>query len=170
MKQSHTVYFLLYYKSYFFMVPVSYENVVRAKLELWPRPKNKDLLLDGRRKLDEGWRLNGYDLDNYVDYYSTNVAAACGVERKADDPHACVLAKSRLELAIPALHANAAHVGPELWMRPPDMDHHPANVSVSGRMEIKVGSSVAHVVVDIRLDGRWHLDGGRKLSGGPYDL
>ncbi len=68
-KQSHTVYDLLYLEQSHFEVPIRYAESVRFQTSFYPRFNLPRLYLDGRWKLNGGRKLSGYDSQETVDLY-----------------------------------------------------------------------------------------------------
>lgn len=79
-KQSHTVYGLLYLENAHFEVPVRHSERIHFRTSFYPRFNLPQLKLDGKWKLNGGRKLSGYDSQETVDLYPVAVRLRSGAK------------------------------------------------------------------------------------------
>lgn len=177
--------------SFWFDVPIHYQNAILVKIQFWPRHNQEILRLNGRWKLDGKYRLSGYDSEKPVDFYpvremtsldvvilltakqgirsKTGVAVSSGYDLN-------VVARSefytRKPLGILFLNGDWKLDGSQKLLAYDfgEGDYYPLRVKVSSSVELKIKSESARVRIINNLSGDWKLDGSRKLNSGIYSL
>lgn len=145
-------------------VPVKYENQITFQTEFYPRYNLGYLYLDGKWKLDGTRKLNGYDSDDYLDFYPV------GMQIQTDSS---VSACTKLE-AIE--FKNDVSVGVECAGGVTQVNT-AVRIQAEAEEQVSFGSAAAltigsesSMINERYLDGKWKLDGSRKLDGGRYLL
>lgn len=146
---------------------IRYRNAVYASAKFYPRIPVRTLKLDGRWKLDGTHRLSGYDTDDYLDYYPVRAAAGTKIFtpvswQNSVSGYACADAAPGYHTEMSARTAVYIH-SPER-----DCGRMQAAARTSAQLGISAGDGSVRIMN--HLDGRWKLDGRRKLNAGVYPL
>ena len=109
-KQSHTVYDLLYLEQSHFGVPVRYAESVHFQTSFYPRYNLPQLKLSGKWKLNRDRKLSGYDSQETVDLYPVAVRFRAGAKAAVEEV-------SRIHLLTRAGIPEGIHGGTGLLIR-----------------------------------------------------
>ena len=109
-KQSHTVYDLLYLEQSHFGVPVRYAESVHFQTSFYPRYNLPQLKLSGKWKLNRDRKLSGYDSQETVDLYPVAVRFRAGAKAAVEEV-------SRIHLLTRAGIPEGIHGGTSLQVR-----------------------------------------------------
>lgn len=161
-KQSHTLYNLMYYEYSEYQVNISYDNTVRFRTVFHPRYNLPYLHLDNLWTLGGSRRLNGYDSADTLDFYPVRLRIPSGA--KEDIRSAQQL---RIENGVNAeIQEEAA-----LRMQTKAAE----DIEMAEQVQIRAGAEynaeyACYMTKLNKMDGTWKLDGSRKLDGGRYIL
>jgi hypothetical protein len=161
-KQSHTVYDLLYLEQSHFGVPVRYAESVRFQTSFYPRYNLPQLKLDGKWKLNGGRKLSGYDSQETIDFYPVSVRFPMGA--------VSITPEEKTRIYLPFSVGTEGDIKTESAVTIKTS----AAGGVESKEQVEIRASAAHSVGvgDImiynknRLSGGWKLSGARKLNGG----
>lgn len=158
-KQSHTVYDLLYLENAHFEVPIRYAEAVHFRTGFYPRFNLPRLKLDGRWKLNGKRKLNGYDSLETVDLYPVAVRFRAGAKVSVKEiPRLCIQAnvrenaRSHTKITVKSMAEHEAKSKEQLHIRA-------SAACVPGVGDIRIYNKNL-------LSGGWKLNGKRKLNGG----
>lgn len=148
-------------------VPVHYKNAVQVSIRFYPRHPFVLLKLNGRWKLDGTHRLSVYDSDDFADYYPVRTAAGIQMPVRGEWETGAA-AGARADAGTDYRTGMSART--VVYIRGPK--------DCRGRLQAAVHTSVlagpsaddGSVRIINKLDGRWKLDGSRKLNAGIYPL
>ena len=145
------------------LVPIEYENQIRFSSEFYPRFNLAVLKLDGRWKLDDGRKLNGYDSNETLDFYPVAMSVIVPVTVPVQTELSCRYQMTAMENVKAEAALNICTEAAE-------------NVRMEQRLTCQSGAEVSVLQAEAfmykknMLNGSWKLNGSRKLDGGRYNL
>lgn len=161
-KQSHTVYDLLYLEQSHFGVPVRYAESVRFQTSFYPRYNLPQLKLDNKWKLNGGRKLSGYNSQETVDFYPVSVRLRMGPAEVSPKE------KTRIYLSCGAEIEGGVKMRSTTTIRTSAADETASEERVGIRASAAHAMGVGDITIHNKnlLSGGWKLNGGRKLNGG----
>lgn len=158
-KQSHTLYDLMYYQIYRHDVKIKYENTIKFRTAFYPRYNFPFLYLDNIWRLDRGRMLSGYNADSLVDFYPVYLRFKVPVENPIESDQQLKTmtdAQEKITESAKLLYPIKIRASPEAAER----------FCINTAVEERSSAGQVGVMNLNVLDNEWKLDSSRKLNGG----